>query len=83
MVIPTLLTILLVLIIAGGIFEILAGVDAFERLPHLIERILHTDVAALSSSLRRVPVQTNHAVMFEQPDVIVQAVHELLNRPGP
>lgn len=39
---------------------------------------IHADVAGLSTGLRRVPVDAGHVIMAERPEVVVQAVRELL-----
>ncbi len=38
---------------------------------------IQTDLSRLSSRIRRVPVVGGHNVMFEHPDVIIQAVREM------
>jgi pimeloyl-ACP methyl ester carboxylesterase len=41
---------------------------------------IHADVAGLSTRLRRVPVDAGHVIMAEQPEVVVQAVRDLLEQ---
>ncbi|HOU13650.1 MAG TPA: alpha/beta hydrolase [Anaerolineae bacterium] len=41
-------------------------------------RAIHEDLSALSSNTRRIPVQGGHNVMAEQPELVVQAVRDLL-----
>jgi pimeloyl-ACP methyl ester carboxylesterase len=42
-------------------------------------RAIHEDLSRLSTHIRRVPAPTGHMVMFEQPELVVQSVRELLN----
>lgn len=41
-------------------------------------KAIQEDISGLSTCLRRIPVDTGHAVMFENPTAIVQAVREML-----
>jgi hypothetical protein len=41
-------------------------------------RALQSDLAALSTQTRRIAVNANHELMYEQPEVIIQAVIDLL-----
>lgn len=40
---------------------------------------IQADLSGLSTRTRRVPVVSGHNVMFERPDVIIQAVRDLFN----
>lgn len=41
-------------------------------------RAIHEDLSALSTAMQRIPVQGEHNVMAEQPELVVQAVRDLL-----
>jgi hypothetical protein len=41
-------------------------------------REIHNEVTALSTSVSRVPAPTSHAVMHEAPELVIQAIREMV-----